>query len=209
MKKYGEILKEIIELINKDRQLYQENELAYLTITSKIENPLRDKIAFELQKKLEKKVVCREWTNNGLTKKKADLAILDNKANPECIIEFKAHSGITGIGQWAAQLIKDIEKNQSLYKDTTLIFVLFANFMDKLPKKESFDFNHSIKYSKSISKAIKRAYTKEEQINDWHQSLTRKKIESKESFVEIYAGQYQGENIYINTFIHEDIKIDE
>ena len=157
--KYGKLLKNIIRSIEKN---YQTDELAYLSLTSKIENPLRDKIAFELQKSVGKnKIVCREWTNNRLSKAKADIAILDINGIPECVIEFKAHSSITGIGEWSNCLIKDIRKNQELYKQTEMIFVLFANFVNGLPKNQI--FNQSIKYYDSISKSVNRKYSLENQ----------------------------------------------
>lgn len=201
--KYGTLLKSIISSIDKS---YQTDELAYLSLTSKIENPLRDKIAFELQKSIGKdKIVCREWTNNRLSKSKADIAILDIYGIPECIIEFKAHSSITGIGEWSNCLIKDIRKNQGLYKQTELIFVLFANFVNGIPKNQI--FNHSIKYYDSISKSVSRKYRLENQKETWEKSLTRKNIISDITNYKIDAGKYQDVKVYINTFIHENIII--
>lgn len=201
--KYGTLLKRIISSIHKN---YQTDELAYLSLTSKIENPLRDKIAFELQKSIGKeKIVCREWTNNRLSKSKADIAILDIYGIPECIIEFKAHSSITGIGEWSNCLIKDIRKNQELYKQTEMIFVLFANFINELPKNQV--FKHSIKYYDSISKSIHREYSLENQKETWEKSLDKKNIISDFTNYKIKAGKYQGIKVYINTFIHENIII--
>lgn len=203
--KYGTLLKNIISSIHKN---YQTDELAYLSVTSKIENPLRDKIAFEFQKSIGKnKIVCREWTNNRLSKSKADIAILDIYGIPECIIEFKAHSSITGVGEWSNCLIKDIRKNEELYKKTEMIFVLFANFVNGLPKCPI--FNHSIKYYDSISKSVNRKYSLENQKETWEKSLTRKKITSDFTNYIIEAGKYQGNKVYINTFIHENIVINE
>jgi hypothetical protein len=203
--KYGTLLKSIISSIHKN---YQTDELAYLSLTSKIENPLRDKIAFELQKSIGKeKIVCREWTNNRLSKSKADIAILDIYGIPECIVEFKAHSSITGIGEWSNCLIKDIRKNQELYKQTEMIFVLFANFVSGIPKNQI--FNHSIKYYDSITKSVNRKYSLENQKETWEKSLARKNIISDFTNYIIDAGSYQDNKVYINTFIHENIIINE
>lgn len=203
--KYGTLLKSIISSIHKN---YQTDELAYLSLTSKIENPLRDKIAFELQKSIGKeKIICREWTNNRLSKSKADIAILDVYGIPECIIEFKAHSSITGIGEWSNCLIKDIKKNQKLYKQTEMIFVLFANFVNELPKNEV--FIHSIKYYNSISKSVNRKYSLENQKETWENSLKRKNIISDYTNYIIDAGKFQNIKVYINTFVHENIIINE
>lgn len=203
--KYGILLKNIISSIHKN---YQTDELAYLSMTSKIENPLRDKIAFELQKRIGKdKIVCREWTNNRMSKSKADIAILDIYGIPECVIEFKAHSSITGIGEWSNCLINDINKNQELYGQTEIIFVLFANFVSELPEKQI--FSHSIKYYDSISKSVSRKYSLENQKETWENSLARKNIISDFTNYIIKAGKYQGNEVLINTFIHENIKINE
>ena len=204
--KYGILLKKIINSIDKT---YQKDELAYLALTSKIENPLRDKIAFELQKELKENIiVCREWTNNRKNKSKADIAILDINGKPECIIEFKAHSSISGIGQWSNSLIKDIQKNQKLYNQIEMIFVLFANFVNEIPKNEVFN-NHSIKYYDSISKSVDRKVTLEKQKETWGKSLTKRNVISDSTNYILDAGKYQDIKVQVNTFIHENIVLNE
>jgi hypothetical protein len=203
--KHGNLLKNVISSIHEK---YQTDELAYLSLTSKIENPLRDKIAFELQKKIGKnKIVCREWTNNKLSKSKADIAILDINGMPECIIEFKAHSSITGIGEWSNCLIKDVIKNRERYKQTEMIFVLFANFVNEKPKNQI--FNQSIKYYKSLIKSVDNKYSLEKQKETWEKSLIKKNIISDFTNYILDAGKYQGISVLINTFIHENIIINE
>lgn len=203
--KYGNLLKNIISSIHKN---YQTDELAYLSLTSKIENPLRDKIAFELQKKLgDDIIICREWTNFRKNKSKADIAILDITGKPECIIEFKAHSSVSGIGEWSNSLIKDIQKNQKLYSQTELIFVLFANFVDEKPKNQV--FNHSIKYYENIINSVDIEYSLEKQKNAWEKSLIKKNVISNLTNYILDAGKYQNIKVHINTFIHENIKINE
>lgn len=205
LNKYGTLLKKIVKSIaNK----YQIDELAYLSLTSKIENPLRDKIAFELQKYIGKdKLVCREWTNNKQSKSKADIAILDINGKPECIIEFKAHSSVSGIGEWSSSLVKDIQKNQKLYSQSEMIFVLFANFVNEKPKNQA--LNQTIKYYDSIIKSVKRKYSLEKQKEDWLKSLSKKNVSSDHTNYIINAGKYQDINVKINTFIHENIIINE
>lgn len=203
--KHGILLKNIIRSIDDN---YQDNELAYLSLTSKIENSLRDKIAFELQKNLGKnKIVCREWTNNRKSKSKADIAILDISGKPECIIEFKAHSSISGIGDKSNSLIKDFDKNEKLYNQAEIIFILFANFVNELPK--NLVFNQSIKYYDNISKAIDGKYSLEKQKEDWLNSFTNKSIDFNFTDCLINAGKYKGVKVEINTFIHENIIINE
>ncbi len=74
--------KEIICALNDLR--FEEDELAYLALTSKIERPLRDRLAVRLhQKGSPKLIVAREW-------RKVDLAILDTNATPLALVECKA-----------------------------------------------------------------------------------------------------------------------
>lgn len=65
-------------------QEFQTNELAYLSLTTKIELPFRDRLAYSLFKELDAKniIVSREW-------KRTDLALLQNGL-PSVLIELKA-----------------------------------------------------------------------------------------------------------------------
>jgi hypothetical protein len=126
---------------------------------------------------------------------------------PECVIEIKAHSSITGIGEWSNSLIKDIRKNQKLYKQTELIFVLFANFVNGLPNNQI--FNQSIKYYDSLIKSVDSKYSLDKQKETWEKSLTKKNVISDFTNCILDAGKYQDINVQINTFIHENIIINE
>ena len=70
-------------LLNIDK-LFGKNELAYLALTSKIENPIRDKIAVYLNNKLYEKdiLIAREW-------KRTDIAAIKNGVAVS-LIEIKA-----------------------------------------------------------------------------------------------------------------------
>jgi len=202
MNKYGEILFEIISNISDK---YQKNELAYLSLTSKAENPIRDKIAFELQKKLsENKIVCREW-KNGKTNTKADIAIINNKGKLECLIEFKAHSAIKRIEQWNKSLIKDFNKSLLIDDKVETIFILLANFTNKLPANET--FKNVIKYYSDISKSIEKKYTKEKVITEWKNALRKLKIKCDLKITTIDAGKFERNKVEIQVFIHENIRI--
>lgn len=199
---YGPMLKKIIKSI---KDSYQKGELAYLALTSKVENPLRDKIAFEFHKKMgSDKVICREWTNHKTNRSKADIAILDSQGNPECIIECKAHSSVSGIGQWVTSLINDINKNRALYDDVQIIFVLFANVVTPSSNEEGLN-KYGIKYYENIVKAMNRSYTPNKQKEDWEKSLAKKGVTCKLDNYLIDAGAYQGLKVQVNTFIHEEI----
>jgi hypothetical protein len=200
---YNELLEEITKSI-KDK--FEKNELAYLALTSKIENVLRDKIAFEFHQRVgNEKLVCREWSNNGKVKQKADIAILNREAKPEFIIEFKAHSSIKGIGEWAKNLKKDYQKNNILHPESEVVFVLFANHIFELPDDSV--YKNSIKYYQSIKKSTLKKYSTLDQLNDWKNSLKKNNIEYDLVDFKIDAGEYHKKQVTINTFIHKNIKI--
>lgn len=65
---------------------FAKSELAYLALTQKVEHAIRDKLAFNLHRRLEREspdlLVCREW-------KRADLAVVKCK-KPLLVLEAKA-----------------------------------------------------------------------------------------------------------------------
>jgi hypothetical protein len=185
---------------------FENDELAYLALTSKVENVLRDKIAFDFHKLYRnQKLVCREWTNQKETKLRADLAILNLNAEPELIIEFKAHSSIVGIGEWSKSLSDDYYKNKSRHNNVDIIFVLFANYIDQMPGNKL--YMNSIKYYENLQKSQSRNYTIENQNEDWKKALKKKEIKCDIYNYIIFAGKFENSNVIINTFIHKNIKI--
>jgi hypothetical protein len=65
---------------------FADNELAYLALTSKVENPIRDRVAWALQcHGGAELIVSREW-------KRCDLAVLNasDTGTPLAVVEFKA-----------------------------------------------------------------------------------------------------------------------
>lgn len=203
MKKKGKLVKSIIKEINSN---FDENELAYLALTSKIENPLRDKIAFELQKKIgSSNIICREWNDLKQYRNRVDLAILDRKGNPECLVEFKAHSSISGIQQWAKEIINDLEKNKQYEnQNTEMIFVLFANHHKSLPENKIFE--HSIKYCKELSKSTKN-WSIDKMSNSFENKFKSLVLSSNIDKYLIDAGTYESVDVQIQTFILENIKL--
>ncbi|WP_159619447.1 hypothetical protein [Arthrobacter zhaoguopingii] len=62
---------------------FADGELAYLALTSKVQLPLRDRLAWSLATQLPGLVVARGW-------KRTDIAILDPSALPLALVEAKA-----------------------------------------------------------------------------------------------------------------------
>ncbi len=77
----------LLTQLKKCGEYYQKDELAYLALTSKIELPFRDRLAYRLQRELEQlgdgRWVSREW-------KRFDLAILREREQPVALVELKA-----------------------------------------------------------------------------------------------------------------------
>lgn len=69
--------------LTRTEKSFSENELAYLIVTSKIELPFRDRLAFNLHQQSQDWRVAREW-------KRIDLAILTPCGNPVALLEAKA-----------------------------------------------------------------------------------------------------------------------
>jgi hypothetical protein len=90
---------------------FQEDELAYLSLTSKAEHAVRDRLAFSLHLKLRDQglSVAREW------KDRVDLAILDAGGSPLCIVKLKSFFSFdaknrTRVPVLGPSLRKDLEK---------------------------------------------------------------------------------------------------
>ena len=142
-----------------DRE-FRPNELAYLALTTKIENPLRDRWAFLLHKSTEASVtVAREWF-------RTDIALLEGTV-PKALIELKAmytfdaaldQEKITG---FCDAMEKDEEKALSLSNGKSDIFtVLLATH----PGSAVTGAQESvIKYHQGINRALKR-YGKSEDV---------------------------------------------
>ena len=196
---------ELNTIISNIGSTFKDDELAFLAVTSKIELPLRDKIAFELQNKYSNKIICREWTNSQ-TGKRTDLAILNKEGEVECVIEFKAHSDMINIRQYVASMKNDIEKSLLIPNNPEVYFVIFINYISQLPTVEHLD--NAIKYNKSIQKAIDESYNRDKIINDWNDALKDSNIENKYDKVEIEGGKYFNSDVSVISLIHGPLKDD-
>src|SRR5690348_7326338 len=76
---------EIAEAASEAFGAFALGELAYLALTSKIEHPIRDRMAFYLHSKFSGagSIVAREW-------KRVDLAVIASDGKPSCLVELKA-----------------------------------------------------------------------------------------------------------------------
>ncbi|MHA7191068.1 hypothetical protein ACX80N_12340 [Arthrobacter sp. MDT2-16] len=133
---------------------FAPGELAYLALTSKVEQPLRDRLAWSLFTKLPDLVVTREW-------KYTDLAILDLHGAPLALIEAKAlytFDVVTpdraDVRKYKREVESDIAKAFTLLKGrpaSVFALVLVAHPMG-LP---SAGFEDALKYQSKIKAALK------------------------------------------------------
>lgn len=75
---------QLAQCLERAAESFAPGELAYLALTSKIERPLQDRLAWSLHTQLPALVVSREWRNT-------DIAVLsDDGSSPVVLLEAKA-----------------------------------------------------------------------------------------------------------------------
>ena len=130
--------------------LFRENDLAYLALTSKVENPSRDALAIKLHESLEPEgmIVAREWRSR-------DIAVLASNS-PEGLIECKASLSFDAFGKPypMAAVLADIDKARQAAVPETEIFVLL--FVTHPGVAVESYLREVVKYSDGINRAIER-----------------------------------------------------
>lgn len=169
-----EIEKILTETIKQVGRTFNENELAYLSLTSKIELPFRDKWAFELHKLLKPDiVVSREW-------KRTDLALIRD-SKPMALIELKAMATFDAllpkqIYKFLNWMKDDVSKlNKLLSEETEVYTVLLACNPHSIIDKE---YDGIIKYRTGINTALKK--------NKSHQYVKELALEKVEAIYGAY-----------------------
>ena len=129
--------------------LFQENELAYLSSHCKNELQIRDRIAWKLHQEITEKygdlyVVRREWAPEEKNKSRVDLAILEMNANKKSVqkvialIEFKAHAiSRPEPAYYGLEFQNDVGKMRKfrskggIFADADLYFIFLENGQSK------------------------------------------------------------------------------
>jgi hypothetical protein len=147
----------LIADLKKVTDHYNQNELAYLALTSKIELPVRDKWAFLLHESLWPEfVVTKEW-------RRTDIAVLQNVI-PECLIELKAMYSFDALnGRSLEEYIQKMNADEKKAQETssnnaTIYTVLLATHPKSLVPE---NLKTAIAYSWYINGAFKRYLTQE------------------------------------------------
>ena len=122
---------------------FKESELAYLALTSKVENPIRDRLAYCLHRqfKEEKNIrIAREWTEHKQISR-VDIAVLDGSI-PRLLLEVKAMYNSYNLfkqdlGGFPNQVERDIGKlkrYQPKDKPEKIAMLLVPNHTNECPK---------------------------------------------------------------------------
>lgn len=197
---------DLTKILENTDKLFNTDELAYLAITSKIENPLRDKIAYQLHNEIgENYLVCREW--KGKNKDRTDIAILDSQTNNlKCLIEIKAHSVPKYEYEYQKLMKSDLLKMcENATEDTELYYIFFNNHFDEKIILDEI-YSPSIKYFKALNKVLstKSKFTIADIIdNAWLKYLSGLFLSiEKYKKIEIKAGAYYNRPISIIAFVY-------
>lgn len=140
----------LIKVIEESIDLFGEDELAYLSLTSKNELVIRDKIAYKLYKDLDKNIVAREFSPKGINSR-IDLAILENSEVKD-IIELKSMYTFDSMDMtgFINSINKDFYKNGKLVNgDVSQYEIIIATHVNDIP---SLEYKDVIKYYRLIKK---------------------------------------------------------
>lgn len=147
----GEVLKEELKGLSAS---FIPGELAYLALTSKVEFPIRDRLAFRLHTRLGDSAsqVAREWH-------RTDLAVL-SLGVPTLLLEVKAMysfdavDGAVGLRHFRRQVLKDRDKSLRPEAKSAEVYALLLVTHPKGHCGEELDA--LVKYRTGIERAAKQ-----------------------------------------------------
>jgi hypothetical protein len=131
---------------------FEDGELAYLALTSKIEHPIRDRMAFHLHTKFAEDhfLIAREW-------RRVDIAVISPQGNPACLVELKAMYTFDALERrpwFVAPVDSDLKKISQYNLPSTNIFAVILG--THVHGTVSPEFTEVVKYAD----LIERAYSK-------------------------------------------------
>lgn len=185
---------------------FHRNELAYLAATSKVEGPIRDKIAYQLHVQLGPGLlVNREW--RGRNNLWADIAVTDEQNRPKYLLELKAHSAPTFETGYSELIRKDLQKLYQAGDNDTELYVIFL--FNHIYHSGTLDpkYAYSIKYfnlQNNASNQNKFAKDVSQQTNShWekHLGVIGLPLEKGHPGVRIDAGEYHGMPMAVHAYV--------
>ncbi len=128
---------------------FSANELAYLALTSKVELPVRDRLAYSLHRQfgnIDRAIIAREW-------QRVDLAILVEQ-KPKLLLEVKAMYDFDILkrnGKMLDSVRKDLRELQHQYpeRESEKMLLILATGVDGSPNAS---MDKIIKYSSNLRK---------------------------------------------------------
>jgi len=185
---------------------FHPNELAYLAATSKIEGPIRDRIAFRLHVQLESSLlVHREWRDRNNFW--ADIAVTDEQNRPKFLVELKAHSAPTYEQGYSQLIRKDLQKLYNAGESDTELYVIFLFNHLYHPATLDPKFAYAIKYFKLQNSASHKngfATDVSEQTKGHLKNHLLKiglPAETTHSGIRIDGGKYHGMPVAVHAFV--------
>jgi hypothetical protein len=135
----------LLDILSTLDQTFHSNELAYLAVTSKVEGPIRDRIAYRLHMELEPDLLIhREWRDKN--NRWIDIAVTDDQNRPRQLLELKAHSAPTFQPGYSDMIRQDCQKLHAAGGvDTELYILLLFNHLYH-PAIVDRKFERSVKY---------------------------------------------------------------
>ena len=206
--------------------LFQDNELAYLSSHCKNELQIRDRIAWRLHQDITKKygdlyVVRREWAPEEKNKSRVDLAILEMKADKKSVqkvialIEFKAHAiarpepAYYGLEfQNDVKKMRDFKKDVNICADADLYFV----FLESGQNEKADQYESVLGYAKYQTPNCK--YCRDAQDKDYLREIESHWQEFKKRLPEadihapkaIFVGEAIGYKQYVSPLLIGPLK---
>ncbi len=196
----------LIESLQHLGDEFKPDRLAYLSLTSKNEQPLCGALAYRLGKKFagdSKVTIVREWTECIYKRRRVDIAVLCN-GNAIALIEAKAAMAfdpLKGTRVYPSEdVAKDAEKLRNIKVADRRFLLAFFTTYDGLPKEED---HRAIKYICGIKRHVKRDEDPKGSFNKDGLPNFRKKVCSRDHCIkrirsgEIQAGEAFGVNVSV------------
>jgi hypothetical protein len=177
---------------------FAENELAYLTVTSKVEGPVRDRLAWLLQTALGPGyVVAREYH-------RADLAVLTPDGTLLTQLEAKVLCTFNALKdadreRYLGYLAKDAEKMMKLPLSERFLLSIMFDVRGDIPSEPK----RVVKYATDIRRSAKQnpdGGVREKAQKEWRKGLTTK-FGSETELIEIDAGTIWGLDVSVDCFL--------
>jgi len=200
----------ILGILSNLENTFHPNELAYLAVTSKVEGPIRDRIAYGLHNQVgEGLLVHREWKDKH--DRWTDISITDEQIRPQCLIELKAHSGPTFESGYSGKMRKDLHKLYMAGEEDTELYLIFLFNHIYHPGNIDVRYRYAIKYFALQNYASKKCgFVPDASIETqthWEKHLTNNSLMTDKSQmgIRINGGQYYNMPVAVHVYLYGPI----